>query len=70
MLGRWILHNTSLSPLVSSLMWHEDLWRDRICPNSWCAAWAIHPDLILIEVGCVILELEVPFVEREPPLFI
>jgi hypothetical protein len=34
------------------------------------AALAIHPDLILMEVGCVFPEPEQPFVEREPPLFI
>jgi hypothetical protein len=34
------------------------------------AAWALHPDLILVEVGCIIPEPEVPFVEHEPSLFL
>jgi hypothetical protein len=33
-------------------------------------AWAIHPDLILVEVGCVIPEPEEPFVQGELPLFL
>jgi hypothetical protein len=33
-------------------------------------AWAVHPDLILVEVGCIIPEPEEPFVECEPPLFL
>jgi hypothetical protein len=32
--------------------------------------WAVHPDLILVEVGCIIPEPEEPFVECEPPLFL
>jgi hypothetical protein len=32
--------------------------------------WAIHPDLILEEVMCVILESLEPFVEHHPPLFL
>jgi hypothetical protein len=32
-------------------------------------AWAIHPNLIPIEVGCVSPEPEEPFMERAPPAF-
>jgi hypothetical protein len=34
------------------------------------AAWAIHPDFILNEVGCTVLELVEPFVEGQLLLFI
>jgi hypothetical protein len=39
---------------------------------SWflVVAWAIHPDLIPMVVGCVIPEPEEPFVQSEPPLFL
>jgi hypothetical protein len=33
-------------------------------------AWAVHPDLISTEVRCMFLELEQPFLERAPPLFL
>jgi hypothetical protein len=32
--------------------------------------WALHPELIPIEVGCTILEPVKPFVECKPPLFL
>jgi hypothetical protein len=34
------------------------------------ATWAIHPDFIPNEVGCVVHEPVEPFVEGQPPLFI
>jgi hypothetical protein len=34
------------------------------------AAWAVHPELISEEVGCVVPEPEEPFMERVPPLFL
>jgi hypothetical protein len=34
------------------------------------AAWAVHPELISEEVGCVVPEPEEPFTERVPPLFL
>jgi hypothetical protein len=36
----------------------------------WATAWAMHPDLIPTELGCIFPEPEEPFVEREPPLFL
>jgi hypothetical protein len=33
-------------------------------------AWAIRPDLIPNEVGCIFLESEEPSVVRQPPLFL
>jgi hypothetical protein len=34
------------------------------------AAWSLHPDLIPIEVGCVVPEPEEPSVVGQPPLFL
>jgi hypothetical protein len=33
-------------------------------------AWAVHSDLIPVEVGGVLPEPEEPFIEGEPPLFL
>jgi hypothetical protein len=33
-------------------------------------AWSLHPDLIPAEVGCVIPKPELPFIKREPLLFL
>jgi hypothetical protein len=30
----------------------------------------VHPDLALVEVGCIIPEPQEPFMERQPPLFL
>jgi hypothetical protein len=34
------------------------------------AAWTVHPDLIPVEVGCIIPESQEPFIDRHPPLFL
>jgi hypothetical protein len=41
---------------------------DRSC--FYVVAWTVHPELIPVEVGGVLLESEEPFVEGEPPLFL
>jgi hypothetical protein len=48
-------------------------------PRSWnridmsrflVEAWAAHLDFIPMEVGCIVLEPELPFIGRAPPLFL
>jgi hypothetical protein len=36
----------------------------------YVVAWSMHPDLIPVEVGCIVPEPTVPLVVTQPPLFL
>jgi hypothetical protein len=50
--------------LVPQLVAREDMSR------FYMVAWSRHPDLILVEVGCIVPEPAMPLVVTQPPLFL